>query len=317
LVTTNAAYVGIDKSQIALQVRFDWPRDLLTYFQERGRGSRQRGVRSTCVLYADLSSYVFLLCQLVRGSEHTDITVEAQSGECDGFNSAISPRRPPARPANTSQEDFALGLTAKKRLRDRCIEELHEVLRFFCLDLGCQHERGEVYLSSGCLDSMTATVRCSSCPICNRRYHKDFLPVFRSGVDAFLEWLTLTAKLPFIVDRKIQVSSLLMTSTYWKEIVFDKSSTSITRTNVDSLFLSLAASGILDIQNSPDGIRWMLGRPAPTTATTDTNVGLIHATIGTARYTLDEYWVGINLHPVTRIRVRTLAIPTRYVTVII
>jgi hypothetical protein len=141
--------------------------------------------------------------------------------------------------------------------------------------------------------------------------------VFRSGVDAFLEWLTLTAKLPFIVDRKIQVSSLLMTSTYWKEIVFDKSSTSITRTNVDSLFLSLAASGILDIQNSPDGIRWMLGRPAPTTATTDTNVGLIHATIGTARYTLDEYWVGINLHPVTRIRVRTPAIPTRYVTVII
>ncbi len=33
LVTTNAANVGIDKSNIALQVRFDWPRDLLTYFQ--------------------------------------------------------------------------------------------------------------------------------------------------------------------------------------------------------------------------------------------------------------------------------------------
>jgi len=127
---------------------------------------------------------------------------------------------------------------------------------------------------------------------------------------AFLEWLTLTAKLPFIVNRKIQVSSLLMMSTYWKEIVFDKSSTSITRTNVDSLFLSLAASGILEIQNSPDGIRWMLGRQAPTIMTTDTNVALIHATIGTAKYTLDEYWVGINLHPVTRIRVRTPAIPT-------
>jgi hypothetical protein len=310
LVTTNAANVGIDKSQIALQVRFDWPRDLLTYFQERGRGSRQRGVRSTCVLYADLSSYVFLLCQLVRGGEYTDITVEAQSGECEGFNSAISPRRPSARPANTSQEDFALGPTAKKRLRDRSIKELHEVLRFFCLDLGCQHERGEIYLSSGSLDLITATARCSSCPICNQRYHKDFLPVFRSGVVAFLEWLTLTAKLPFIGDRKIQVSSLLMTSTYWKEILFDKSSTSITQTNVDSLFLLLAASGILEIQNSPDGIRWMLGRQAPTTATTDTNVGLIHATIGTAKYTLDEYWVGINLHPVTGIRVCTPVIPT-------
>jgi hypothetical protein len=129
-------------------------------------------------------------------------------------------------------------------------------------------------------------------------------------VVAFLEWLTLTAKLPFIVDRKIQVSSVLMTSTYWKEILFDKSSKSITQTNVDSLFLSLAASGILEIQNSPDGIRWLLGRQAPTTATTDTNVALIQATIGMAKYTLDEYWVGINLYPVTRIRVRTPAIPT-------
>ena len=34
LVTSNAANVGINKSHIALQVQFDWPRDLLTYFQE-------------------------------------------------------------------------------------------------------------------------------------------------------------------------------------------------------------------------------------------------------------------------------------------
>ena len=91
LVTTNAANVGIDKSQIALQVQFDWPHDLLTYFQECGRGSRQPGVRSMCVLYADLLSYVYLLSQLVHGSEHTNITIDSQSGECEGFNWAISP----------------------------------------------------------------------------------------------------------------------------------------------------------------------------------------------------------------------------------
>ena len=34
LVTTNVANVGIDKSTIGLQVRFEWTRDLLTYFQE-------------------------------------------------------------------------------------------------------------------------------------------------------------------------------------------------------------------------------------------------------------------------------------------
>jgi superfamily II DNA helicase RecQ len=93
LATTNAANVGIDKSHIALQVRFDWPHDLLTYFQELGRGSRQPGVRSVCVLYADLSSYVFLLCQLVRGSKHSVVIDDNQSGQCEGFNSAISPRR--------------------------------------------------------------------------------------------------------------------------------------------------------------------------------------------------------------------------------
>ena len=133
LVTTNAANVGIDKSQIAPQVQFDWPRDILTCFQECGCRLHQPGVRSTCVLYADLSSYVFLLCQLIHGSEHTNITVESQLGECEGFNSAISPQRPPARPANTSHKDFALGPTAKKCLQDHCIKELHKVVHFFCV----------------------------------------------------------------------------------------------------------------------------------------------------------------------------------------
>ena len=158
-MTTNVANVGIDKSHIALQVQFDWPRDLLTYFQECGRGSQHAGVRLACVLYADLSSYVFLLRQLVRGSEHRAVIDDNQSGQCEGFNSAISPRQAATRQANTSQEDFALRPIAKKRLRDRCFEELLKVLRFFCLDLGCQHERGEIYLSSGYLDFIPATER--------------------------------------------------------------------------------------------------------------------------------------------------------------
>jgi hypothetical protein len=65
LGTTNAANVGIYKSSIALQMRFDWPRDLFTYFQEQGRGSRQRGSKSICILYADLHLYVSLVLQLV------------------------------------------------------------------------------------------------------------------------------------------------------------------------------------------------------------------------------------------------------------
>ena len=53
--------------------------------------------------------------------------------ECEDFNSAISPRRPPARPANTSQEDFTLGPTTKKRLRDRCIKSYTKYCVSFAL----------------------------------------------------------------------------------------------------------------------------------------------------------------------------------------
>jgi hypothetical protein len=124
-------------------------------------------------------------------------------------------------------DNFALGPIAKKALRSRCLAELNDVLRFLCLDFGCQHERGEISLSSGALDSTCAVGRCTTCPICNRTYHKDFIPVYRIGVVSYLEWLIATSKLPFAVDLKIQVSSLLMCSEYWKEIIFDKSSSSV------------------------------------------------------------------------------------------
>ena len=106
-----------------------------------------------CILYADLSSYAFLVYQYLRGEDNNGGTERVDAGECDGFNSAISPQRPIRRPSKTTEHDFALGPTAKKALRSRCLAELNDVLRFFCLDFGCQHKWGEIYLSSGALDS--------------------------------------------------------------------------------------------------------------------------------------------------------------------
>ena len=129
LVTTNAANVGIEKSSITLQLRLEWPRDLLTYFQEQGQGSRQRGNKSTCILYSDLLSYVSLVYQLLCGDDllNGEIADVGETGECEGFNSAISPRRQ-VRQANTSQDNFALGPAAKKQLRARSLTELNEVM---------------------------------------------------------------------------------------------------------------------------------------------------------------------------------------------
>jgi hypothetical protein len=158
-------------------------------------------------------------------------------------------------------------------------------------------------LSTGSLNSVPAIGHCIAYPICNRTYHKDFLPIFQSGVISFLEWLTATAKLPFSIDFKVNISSLLMTSNYWKEIIFVKASTSVSRTNVDALFLSLAVSEIIEIQNTNDSIKWFVERQAPLLPQLNINVTLMGATIGEANYKLDEYWVGIHQHPPTRIRV--------------
>jgi hypothetical protein len=71
----------------------------------------------------------------------------------------------------------------------------------------------------------------------------------------------------------------------------------------------LAASGILEIQNTTDGIKWVIGCQPPVAIQPNNDVSLIDATIGEAKYKVDKYWMGMSLHPETRIRVRIPAIP--------
>ncbi len=94
------------------------------------------------------------MLQLSAGADDT-VDVEIATNECNGFNSAILPSHQ-VWPANTSQLDFALGPSARKRLRVCTLDKYHWVLQFFCLDLGCQHVCGEFYLSIGLLVSIPA-----------------------------------------------------------------------------------------------------------------------------------------------------------------
>jgi hypothetical protein len=71
--------------------------------------------------------------------------------------------------------------------------------------------------------------------------------VFWDRAIAFIEWLTATSKHLLRIELKLQVLSLLMTSTYWKKMILDKASSSVSQTYVDVLFLFLAAAGSLDI----------------------------------------------------------------------
>jgi hypothetical protein len=140
----------------------------------------------------------------------------------------------------------------KKHQRAQTSAELKEVLSFFCLDLGCQHSHGEIYLSSGGVDSSALTTRCgTSCSICTHAWHKRFLPVYCSGVIEFIESLILSGKLPHRVDLKsnsVLISALLNKSAYWKEIIFDRPAVKKYWASIDGLFLSLTTAGIIEIQ---------------------------------------------------------------------
>ncbi len=180
------------------------------YFQERRRGSRWEGAKSTCILYGDLASYVYLMGQLLTRCIYDDNEVASTNNEVNGFNSAISPQKTNTRLG--SKKTYPLGPTSKRNLRTRRVNELQEVLRFFCVDLGCQDARGEAYLSAGLLDQNYVANKdgCNdACSICTKKWHDQFLPVYRSAVVAFLEYLMQISRLPQDVDYKSPILSFL------------------------------------------------------------------------------------------------------------
>ncbi len=166
----------------------------------------------------------------------------------DGFNSAILPQKLNGTQWN-QKKSYPLGLTARRSLRERTKIELQEVLCFFCLDLGCLHARGKSYLATGIIDvTVIENESCDNlCCICTKKWHDQFIPVYSSYVVAFLECLMQTGKLPVEVDYKDPISSLWAGSAFWKETVFDWAACGISRMQVDALFLSLTASGILQL----------------------------------------------------------------------
>jgi hypothetical protein len=301
LVTTNASNVGIDKNSVALQVRFELPRDLPTYFQEQGRGSRCPGEPSTCILYGDLGSYVYLRIQLfaVGNDVEDDVTSSTPGG--NGYNSAISPWKQGQ--ASPKKKNYPLSIMARRTLCLRTQTKFHEVIRYFCLDLGCQQARGEFYLSTGALPQarMDYEVCNNSCPICTKCWHELFIPVYLMSVVSFLEFLMLTGKLPAEVDYTTPVSSVLAASAFWKETIFDRNFHKVTRNYVDAFFL-LAAAGILKLEPKKDSLfQWVVAREHGESITA---VSFIEANIGTPLYKRDDLWNGINVISEARLRKR-------------
>ena len=134
LFSTNASNVGIDDKDIVFGIRYEWPRDLPTYFQERGRLARILGTLATFILMADLSSFDFLMRQSLssESEDHPTSTSELQQ-QMLGANSVISPLRQNAARAtqaarHPSTQTYALKRDGRRRLMTRQVRELLEVI---------------------------------------------------------------------------------------------------------------------------------------------------------------------------------------------
>jgi len=241
------------------------------------------------------------MTQLITTSQD-DRDTDHGSRDVDGFNSAISPSRNGCPQNHKEQKKYELGATARRSLRQRTTSELQDVIRFFCLNRGCQHARAESYLAFGGLDvtNEAGTPCMTSCSICTRQWHEMFLPVYRSSVILFFEFLMQSGQLPHEIDPKSPVSALLTGSTYWKEALFDRAAGGISRMHVDSLFLSLIASGMIKMTMQNNALQWVIAREYDST----TPNSIIESCLGRPIYTRDDAWVGIHLFNENHLRRR-------------
>ena len=119
------------------------------------------------------------------------------------------------------------------------------------------------------------------------------------GVVGFLKFLMLTGQLPHDIDYKNPISSLLVGSAVWKETAFDQAHSWISRMQVDALFLSLTASGILQLNQKDTSLQWGIAREY---ASANNNDCFIEAHIGIPIYNRDDARRGVNLFSKNHVR---------------
>ena len=307
LISTPAANAGIDKASIRRQFRFEWPRDLSTFFQEMGRGSRD-GEPSICSMYGDLQSYEYIRSQTLLDSDGDDD--KTTPSPIVGINSALSPLRQVGEAAAAAAaggdsttagrklKKYQLGPAARKKHRDRSAREIQEVISFFCLDKGCMHVRAGKYLHAGVLDPTGVADRppCNNkCPICTGAWHKIFAPCYKADVIQFLDNAQRVGKFPRAVKKGAKVSDLLWGNKYWTERIFDRAASGVKRTTVDALFLSLSALGFIDVERVGGVLRWNV-----TMRDADTNPNPQPCFLSDDA----SAWSGLNRHPPDRTRKR-------------
>ena len=119
-----------------LQLMLVWirPRDLLTWFQELGRGSKDGpSSPSTCMLLADIKSFVNIVHQIHRSTSDNGDETEPDLNPICGLNSAIknhpmlSTQTPT--PTTRKKDKFDLTVNCHRQVTYKRLRKIMNVLK--------------------------------------------------------------------------------------------------------------------------------------------------------------------------------------------
>ena len=308
LVATSSADVGIHHKDGGFVIIIEWPSDLATYVQRRGRTSR-RGQPSIVIVVAGVSAYLSLIRRIYRQTIDDDDD-EDEDNNIAGFNTLITPRKKHNNQRGTTNNSnvnrrheeslqYRLKPSQKKHLRDTQLNHLVEVIDFFSLNRGCQHARIQEYLATGKLPIVTESAirTCDdACGICSGSWHLNFLPVYKDAVVAWFNSVAVRDAFPMDATMD-NLFGLLWGVGHWVTAIFDKGVSTVNKYNVESFFLQLIGSRIIEARLLKGNLKWVFCHER------------VNEYTDILCYTKESYRTGVQLHPLPHNRNRKYKIP--------
>ena len=187
------------------------------------------------------------------------------------------------------ERDYRLNKGQKDNLRTRQQTDLLNVLDVYCLDKGCVHSRTRPcsYLAHGKIGKpIDMDASCSNaCPICNGEWSKSFLPILIAGMFHLfkdVEDMPCLGTYDNLLD-------LIWKKEHWIEQMFDKNMSSVTKGQLEGLFLQLIANRLIGLVKRNGALTWNVLR--------EQNSELMYPPHS---YANSSNWTGIHLMPCSK-----------------
>ena len=257
LSTTAASDQGVDHPGAHCILNLGWPDSLAAWIQRMGRAGR-RGEKASATIVAGLAGLLYLTRRANEGLAVT-FTDETSSISIDTASKLFeSPSKLGTKQLQQIEKKFALTDTQKQVVSQRQLSAQMDVLKLFCLNLGCQHRRLQRYQASGSLAAEVYLIHpCgNACPVCTGEWPKLFRPMWKNGLMLFFENVG-----EFPCDATVdKLMELVIASEFWTKAIFDVQCKTLRRYHYEAMYLQLIAAGLLGINTWRGNLCWVLQR---------------------------------------------------------